>query len=237
MENKFKTLIKKSANLGIDINKAFDRGISFFGLNVSFPKYKYGKLGYGGIPYCLSLNPISVLDVGSGGGKQAEIFYSNGADVTCVDFGTSIYAKDANKSEKIKTVHVNFLEWNETKKYNLVWASHVLEHQRNAGFFIEKLVSFCEPNGNVAISLPFPHRNLWGGHLSLWTPGLLVYNCVMCGYDLSKAKLIYGYREFILIFSPSKMKLPDDLSWDKGDITKLANFFPQNFKENADSWF
>ncbi|CAA9499015.1 MAG: hypothetical protein AVDCRST_MAG91-945, partial [uncultured Sphingomonadaceae bacterium] len=30
-----------------------------------------------------------------------------------------------------------------TRRYDLVWASHILEHQRNAGIFIDKLVELC----------------------------------------------------------------------------------------------
>ena len=85
------------------------------------------------------------------------------------------------------------------------------------------------------ITVPFPHRNLWGGHLTLWTPGLLAYNCVLCGLDISDSKLFYGNREISIIFKPIKIELPK-LSFDAGDLIKLSPFLPNGFTENSDGW-
>ena len=76
-----------------------------------------------------------------------------------------------------------------------------------------------------------------GGHLSIWTPGLLIYNIVIQGIEMSKVKIIYGYKEFSVVFSPNFKDLIKDLSFDKGDVKKLKKFFPTKFSENSDSWF
>lgn len=164
------------------------------------------------------------------------LFKQTGADVTCIDFGTSVYAQKAIKTDGINVINVDFLKWVPEQKYQLVWASHILEHQRNLGIFIEKLIECCEDNGVICITVPFPHRNIWGGHLTLWQPGLLAYDIVMCGIDLSNAKMLYGYREMSIIFKPQKVALPD-ITFDNGDVTKLEHLFPMGFKENVDSWF
>ncbi len=184
---------------------------------------------------CLLLKPKSVLDVGSGGGEHALEFMKGGADVTCIDFGTSIYAKLPFKDNGLNIVNIDFLEWRSQDLFELVWASHVLEHQRNCGAFIEKLIDLCAPHGKVAITVPTPHRKLWGGHLSSWSPGLLAYNIVLCGVDLADADIFYGYREISIIFRPKRISLPN-LTFDSGDLLLLKNFLPPCLYENGDSW-
>ncbi len=237
MNKSIKEFLKKFSVIGLDINIAFDRGISLFGLNLSKTKHRLAFRGMPALEYCIGLGCKTVLDVGSGGGEHARAFSKAGASVTCVDFGTSIYAKSVDEGNRINVIYVDFNKWETKEKYEIVWASHVLEHQRNAGSFIEKLVDCCKPNGYVAITVPYPHRNLWGGHLSLWTPGFLVYNCVMCGVNLSNAKLIYGYREFSLIFQPEKVVLPSDLSYDNGDLKKLKYLLPEALGEDKNAWY
>jgi 2-polyprenyl-3-methyl-5-hydroxy-6-metoxy-1,4-benzoquinol methylase len=223
-------------NLGIEVTNSFDRGISVFGINVAKGKYPEAPRSHVALEKCISLKPSTVLDVGSGGGEHAYAFSQSGSKVTCIDFGTSVYAEKAIPHTTINVIYADFTTWDPTGLFDMVWASHVLEHQRNVGSFIEKLIACCSPDGHVCITVPNPHRNLWGGHLSLWTPGFLAYNCVMCGLDLSKATMVYGHREFSIIFKPTKTTLPE-LSYDSGDIKKLQNLFPAGFGEDTDAWF
>ncbi len=231
----FKEIIKRLSFFGLEVNYALDSGLSIGGLNISQSRYRFSKRSLEALTRCLSLKPKMVLDVGSGGGEHALAFKKNGAEVTCIDFGTSIYARNSSDYNDLNVINIDFLSWNAEKKYDLVWASHVLEHQRNCGAFIEKLLNFCSPNGKVAITVPTPHRRLWGGHLSLWSPGLLAYNIVLCGVDLSEADIFYGYREISIIFAPKRVSLPD-LTFDSGDLLLLKNFLPCGLSENTDAW-
>jgi len=221
--------------LGIDITKSLDSGVSFFGINFAKLQEKYLPRGEIALQKCLALNPETVLDVGSGGGHHAKEFTLNNAQVTCIDFGTSVYATKEDAQKNIHVININFLEWKPDRRYELVWASHVLEHQQNVGLFIEKLVACSMESGYIAITVPFPHRRLYGGHLTMWTPGLLAYNIALCGIDLSKSQLFYGFREFTIIFKPIKVTLPP-LTFDSGDITKIKKYLPSEFIENGDPW-
>ena len=231
-----KQFVKSLSRFGVEINFAMDSGVSFGGLNISQARKPLADRSSAALHHCQTLGAKTILDVGSGGGHHASAFAAKGGQVTCIDFGTSVYAQEKGHAPGIELVEVDFLHWQSPKTFDLVWASHVLEHQRNPGQFIDKLISLCAPKGHVAIIVPTPHRRLWGGHLTLWTPGLLAYNIVMAGIDLSDCVLEYGYRETWLVFQPSRFKMPD-ITYDKGDINLLSPFFPKNFKEDADSWF
>jgi 2-polyprenyl-3-methyl-5-hydroxy-6-metoxy-1,4-benzoquinol methylase len=221
----------------LNIRFAVTPGVSFWGLNVFIDKRPGPLKPYAmyALDYALKLNPKSVLDVGSGGGGHAKVFRESGSKVLCVDYGTSIYAKESTV-EGLNVIHIDFNAFEPTEKFDLVWASHVLEHQRNVGSFIERLVACCSDSGHVCITLPDPHRNLWGGHLSIWSPGLLAYNIVLCGIDLSNAVFVRGSNEFSIFFKPVKIQLPDDLTYDNGDLNKLSGCLPQSLAENTDPW-
>jgi 2-polyprenyl-3-methyl-5-hydroxy-6-metoxy-1,4-benzoquinol methylase len=221
----------------INIRSQITPGISIFGFNLFFDVRKGPHEFHSvyALNYVKKLNLKSVLDVGSGGGHHANQFKLNGFDVTCIDYGTSIYATES-KIDNLKIINVDFNKYKPTKKYDLVWASHILEHQRNVGLFLEKIIDCCSDDGYVCITLPDPHRNLLGGHLSIWSPGLLAYNIVLCGVDLSKSNFIRGTHEFSLLFRPIKFSLPNDLTYDWGDLIKLSRYLPQNLSENKDPW-
>jgi len=233
-----KLFMRKSLGaLKLNLTYPVNPGISVLGFNL-FRDSRPGPLRYRAsyaLDYALALKPRTVLDVGSGGGYHAQEFRKNGSKVTCIDFGTSIYAQNA-ENEGLEIIYADFNSYESPTRYDLVWASHILEHQRNPGQFIEKLVEQCAPDGYVCITVPDPHRNLWGGHLSLWTPGLLAYNVVMCGVDASDARFIRGSNEFSIIFQAKRVPVPNDLHYDYGDLQKLAKYLPQGLTESSDPW-
>jgi len=222
--------------LRLNLRYAPAPGVSVFGLNV-FADPRPGppreRSAYA-LDAALALAPATVLDVGSGGGQHALAFAHAGARVVCVDYGTSIYAREA-ASGPVEVVRADFNQFDPGERFELVWASHVLEHQRNVAAFLERLIACCADGGHVCITVPDPHRNLWGGHLTLWSPGLLAYNVVLCGVDLSRARLIRGTNEFSLLFQPRRVALPA-LTYDNGDLKLLSPFLPGGLTENSDGW-
>jgi hypothetical protein len=80
----------------------------------------------------------------------------------------------------------------------------------------------------LAITVPPRKDELVGGHLSLWTPALLVYHLLHAGLDCRTARVgVYGYDISVLVRNAS---LPEGvlpkLVQDAGDITVLAEWFP-----------
>lgn len=236
-----KQLARKALSLlGLNIRYSVTPGISLLGFNL-FSDDRLGppkERSHYALEAALALRPSNVLDVGSGGGYHALAFAKAGSKVLCIDYGTSIYAQSAVNApaENIQVILADFNTFEPPQpRFSLVWASHVLEHQRDVARFLERLIECCADDGHICITVPDPHRNLWGGHLTLWSPGLLAYNVVLCGIDLSKSCLIRGTNEFSLLFRLSRVELPM-LTFDNGDLSLLAPFLPAGLSENTDPW-
>jgi SAM-dependent methyltransferase len=225
--------------LGLQVDGFPNEGVAAFGYWIRRARAPAPALsafrGWPALQACLGLDVKTVLDVGSGGGEHAKAFADAGKQVTCVDFGASIYAKTAATPEGFQVIHGDFNAMEIEGLFDLVWCSHVLEHQMNAGLFLRKLHACCAPGGWVCITLPVCHRALWGGHVSLWTPGLLAYNLALTETDISAARLIHGRREFSMLYQPKAASLPP-LTYDSGDITALAPLLPDWCREGADGW-
>ena len=86
-------------------------------------------------------------------------------------------------------INKDFEQVDSQNKYDLVWCSHVLEHQFNVGLFIKRLFDFCEDDGKVAITVPDGRDGfVVAGHVSLWNAGILMYNIIKAGYNCKHAK-------------------------------------------------
>jgi hypothetical protein len=82
----------------------------------------------------------------------------------------------------------------------LVWCSHVLEHQPNAGLFLAKLIRDCRDGGILAITVPPAKTEIVGGHVSLWNAGLLLYRLALTGIDCRDARVkTYGYNVSVIV--------------------------------------
>jgi SAM-dependent methyltransferase len=225
-------------NLGVTSMEHITPGISLFGNRFRWNKQKPIKRNsYYAAAQVIKMRPRNLLDIGAGKGAHSDYFSKNGIDVTWLDLGTSIYAQDMEtRNSSVKYIFGNFLDIVFTEKFEFVWAAHVLEHQSNVGQFLNKILQVTADNGYICITVPNPHRNLWGGHLSLWTPGLLAYNIVLSGVDLKNATWINGVNEFSVVYKKQTIILPKDLTYDSGDLKKLSHLLPDGLGENTDPW-
>ena len=134
----------------------------------------------------------SVLDIGSAAGNCSDIFKFLGKDVTRVEH-LEIY--DA----EYKT---DFITTNFDEKFDCIWASQVLEHQRNVGLFLNKCFDDLNENGILAITVPYQtnHNTLELGHPVIFNPLNLIYNLVLAGFDCSEIKLkVYDFNIGIIL--------------------------------------
>ena len=157
------------------------------------------------------------LDIGSGTGVHSKIL-NDVPDRDC-------YSLDSHHSSDFKN---NYLDEHFTTKFDAVWCCHVLEHQPNVHEFIQKIMFDVKPDGPICITVPPMKPEIVGGHLTLWNRGLLAYNLIAAGLDLTDAK-IWQYGDNISALFPNIHRPHVELSNDSGDINALAPYFPRNW--------
>lgn len=121
----------------------------------------------------------------------------------------------------------------EFEPFDAIWCSHTLEHTRNPGLFLDKIRRDVKPGGVVAITVPPYRTEMAGGHIHLGNEFHLVYNMVLAGFDCSRARVgLYGYNISVIV-KRVDAELPP-LTMDKGDVKRLAPFFPWPVKDGGD---
>jgi SAM-dependent methyltransferase len=167
----------------------------------------------------------TVLDVGCGDGRHAREFARHGKRVTTV----ACEPYDGFVPDIVGDVMDAGIEG----RFDVVWCSHVLEHQPNVRDFLQKMASLVAPDGLLAITVPPARPTIVGGHLTVWNAGLLLYNLVVAGIDCRDARVkTYGYN-ISAIVSPRPAALPP-LRHDQGDLERLAAFFPMPVRQGFD---
>ena len=166
-----------------------------------------------------------VLDVGSGiNEKHSQLIRQAGHTVETVDFfDNNTYMGDYNLLE-IKKV------------YDGVWCSHCLEHQLNVQSFLRKIHTNLKEDGWLSITVPPLKHQIVSGHLSLWNPGLLLYNLIIAGFNCQDAKVkTYDYNISVVVKKKS-LELPQ-LTYNAGDLIKLYDYFPKQLERNKKGFF
>lgn len=173
--------------------------------------------------------PMRILDIGSGAGIHADIMRQRGHHVTTISLGGRADVKS------------DYMKWESPEEYDAIWACHVMEHMPNVGMFLRKCFSDLREDGFLAVTVPPAKTNLVGGHLTLWTHGLLLYNLVVAGFDCRNARVsdIYAnapgqppYNISVLV-RKREAYLPR-LLCDAGDLEQLQQFFPCPVWQNMD---
>jgi SAM-dependent methyltransferase len=174
----------------------------------------------------------TVLDIGSGSGIHADYFQSKGKRVSTIDMGLSVYYQ--KKSSNRLDIIADYLAYQFQEPFDLVWASHVLEHQPNPHAFLVKIHKDLRDSGWLALTVPPLKQEIVGGHVTLWNAGLMLYQLILAGFDCSQASILrYGYNVTVLLRKQSIASLPI-LHYDSGDIDRLSAFFPAGLSEGFD---
>ena len=186
----------------------------------------------------------TVLDVGAGSGQQAQAFARAGKAVATIDIrprtdlvGVEQIVGDFNTHDfgmigGHEIADRNFQRL--PRKFDLVWACHVLEHQGNPQAFLERVVKLTKEHGYIAITVPPLKHEIVGGHVTLWNGGLLLYHLVLAGLDCSVAHVMkYGYNISVVV-QKRAVTLPR-LRYDRGDLRAIEHLLPKElpFHRNA----
>lgn len=173
----------------------------------------------------------TVLDIGAGECIQAEYFRSIGKKVKTCDLADTNGAHCSN--QKKYDFQGKFLDADfGGERFDFVFSSHTLEHQRNVGLFIDKMLSLVNDSGYICVVVPIRKPFITGGHLTLWNPGILLYNLVAAGIDCSESYVHQLDYDICVIV---KVKMFDlnglNLTYDRGDIDILSDYFPFEIEE------
>lgn len=173
---------------------------------------------------------LKMLDIGGGHGIHADFFSEHLPGIT-VDI------VDLNPND-IRTIFAgDYIQYSPTSPYDIIWTSHVLEHIRNPGIFLDKIRNDLIDGGVFCCTVP-PHRNGRGilEHVTTWDPMLLIINLVRSGFDASNghfAKYRYNVSAIVERNNSAVNLMPDipkqghtyiaDFNfwnWDKKNISK-----------------
>ena len=187
----------------------------------------------------------TILDVGVGNGSASKYFALKNKDVTSIGLKFDNYNidKEAMYSLGINLIETSIENYKSTRKFDGIWASHVLEHTRNVGVVLDKFYNLLSKDGWLFIMVPPYKNNVVGGHITNgWNLGQLMYNLLLSGFDIKNGHYIkHGYN--ICAFVQKKEKESLELLSDFGDIDNTKSLWPLEVEEGFDgnlksiNWF
>ena len=144
-------------------------------------------LNYGGftlVEYLLSRNKFKkgfkVLDIGGALGMHSQIMRKFGLSVDTID-----------KYEKKAEFVGDFNKYKFKTKYDMIYCSHVIEHQRNQGLFLDKIFDLLNEDGDLVISGPkHPAERFVEGHISTTILPVFLQLLIYAGFDCKEGKMM-----------------------------------------------
>lgn len=172
-----------------------------------------------------------VLDIGVGRGQISEWFLNNGnpESIDAVGLETDSYGmkSDLKQLVRIRECSVEYMPYEEDF-FDVVIASHILEHVPNMGRALTEICRVTKLGGWLYVFIPKYTDRVCAGHINTgWNLGQLIYVLLLNGFDVKNGHFIeYGYSLCAYV-QKSDIKLPV-LRGDSGDITLLndAGLFP-----------
>ena len=148
----------------------------------NIPKLDWG--GFALLEYLLSKKKFpkkfEVLDIGGAFGNHSQIMRSFGLSVDLID-----------KYEEKAEFRGDFNTFNFKKKYDMIFCSHVIEHQRNQGAFLDKIYDILKDDGDLVISGPTHEAEKFvEGHISTTILPVFLQILIYAGFDCKNGKMM-----------------------------------------------
>ena len=125
-------------------------------------------------------NCVNALDIGSSHGNHTKLMRDFGLKVDQID-----------KYEKCAEINDDFNSYDFKKEYDVIFCSHVIEHQRNIGYFLDKIFDTLSDDGSLVISAPkHPAERFVEGHLHSTIMPMLLQNLIFAGFDCLNGKVL-----------------------------------------------
>lgn len=137
-------------------------------------------------------NKGSLLDIGAGVGIFINAFkkIGTGIELSACDVNYEAISYLNSRFPNVNTIHSNFLDLNENKKYDCITLWDTFEHLVNPKKFIKKITKLLKKNGYLFLSTPNTLSLEWSvakeDHIQILPPGHVNL------YNISNIGLIFG---------------------------------------------
>jgi len=164
------------------------------------------------------------LDIGSGGGVHSEIMNHAGLKVTQVD-----------KYSDMADYQMDFMSWSKARQLNfdVVFCSHVIEHQRNVGLFLDRIFDVLSDDGVLIISAPKEDRNLIEGHLNSFIFPLFLQQMIHAGFDCKNGKFLSTIENSFIVSKAKDFDMDERLENGYQWTEKHQNRSPIELKSSS----
>ena len=162
------------------------------------------------------------LDIGSGEGVHTAILRHAGLEVFQVD-------KYSTTSE----YKVDFIEHKFDRKFDVVFCSHVIEHQRNVGLFLDKIFDILSDDGVLIISAPKEDHNLIEGHLNSFIFPLFLQQMIHAGFDCKDGKFLSTIENSFIVSKADNFDMSERLENGYQWTEKHQNRSPIELKTSS----
>ena len=180
------------------------------------------------------------LDIGSNHGNHTNIMREFGLNVDQID-----------KYNKSADIHADFNSYVFKEKYDVIFCSHVIEHQRNIGFFLDKIYDILEDHGVLIISGPVHEAERFvEGHIASTIFPLFLQSLIYAGFDckVGKTMMIGGVENSFIVTKAKNFDLNEryetGYKWterhrERSPVELKAGNFSRNGQimlENCEIW-
>lgn len=168
----------------------------------------------------------SVLDLGAGNGVHSGVFLSHGKKVSAIIADEPQWFAEGLK-KKVDFVFNDYLKHEFPEKFDCIWASHILEHIRNIGLFLDKVWDDLNDGGILALTVPATEMESGDGHINIFTPGHLVAQLLEAGFDMRDMRLkTYGYNLSVICRKNAGLR-PDRANFARNRLITRGEAMPQ----------
>ena len=162
------------------------------------------------------------LDIGSGEGVHTAVLRHAGFEVFQVD-------KYSNTAE----YKVDFIEHKFDRKFDVIFCSHVIEHQRNGGHFLDRIYDVLSDDGVLIISAPSEDHNLIEGHLNSFNVPLFLQQMIHAGFDCKGGKFLSAMENSFIVSKAKDYNLDERLENGYQWTEKHQNRSPIELKTSS----
>ena len=156
---------------------------------------------------------VTCLDIGCGDGVHGEIMKQAGLKVTGVD-------KYSDKAD----FNLDFMSYTRARHMNfdVVFCSHVIEHQRNIGDFLDRIYDVLSDDGVLIISAPnHPAETLIEGHLNSFIFPLFLQHMIHAGFDCKNGKYLSLIENSFIVSKAKDFELSERQEMDTNGLKNI----------------